>query len=70
MLRRLLLSTLVAVSITASFPTPLGAKNLRALVCLLPDGSELHILLKKGGWKAAERHCIEFWNGVPVGITR
>ena len=70
MLRRLLLSTLVAVSIAASFPTPLAAKNPRSLLCLLPDGSELHIVLKKGGWKAAERHCIEFWNGVPAGITR
>lgn len=37
---------------------------------MLPDGSELHIVLKKGGWKAAERHCIEFWRGVPAGIIR
>ena len=70
MLRRLLLSTFVALSIAASFPTPLAAKNPRSLLCLLPDGSEINIVLRKGGWKAAERHCIEFWHGVPGGITR
>lgn len=70
MLRRLLLSTFAAVSIAVSFPTPLAAKNPRFLLCLLPDGSEFHILIQKGGWKAAERHCIEFWGGEPAGITR
>jgi hypothetical protein len=70
MLKRLLLSTLAAVSIAASFPTPLAAKNSHSLICLLPDGGEYHIVLGKGGWKAAERHCIEFWHGVPAGIIR
>ena len=70
MLRRLLLSTLAAVSIAASFPTPLAAKNPHSLLCVLPDGSELLIVLKKGGWKAAERHCIEFWHGESRGVTR
>jgi hypothetical protein len=70
MLRRLLLSSVAAIAIAASFPTPLAAKNQRVLLCLVPEVGEIHILINKGGWKAAERHCLEFWHGVPNGIIR
>ena len=70
MVKRLLLSSVAALAIAVSFPTPLAAKNPHTLLCRLTDGTEFHIVLGKGGWKAAERHCLEFWHGVSLGVVR
>jgi hypothetical protein len=71
MLKRLLLSCVAALAMAASFQTALSADRPPFLVCVLPDGQVLNILIEgQGGMKGARRHCIVFWHGEPHGLSR
>ena len=71
MIKRLLLSSVAAVAIAASFPTSLAAGNPHSLICLTPSIGEIYIVIENfGGVGHARRHCVEDWNGVVIGITK
>lgn len=71
MLRRLTGSTLLALALAASQHVTLSAERPLYVVCQLPDSSELFILAQNfGGVGAAVQHCLKFWKGAPLGISR
>ena len=71
MLKRLLLSCVTALALAGSFQTALIASRPPYLVCVLPDGQVMNILIEaQGGMKEAKRHCREFWHGEPDGVSR
>jgi len=54
-----------------SFQTALDASRPPYLVCVLPDGQVINILIEgQGGMKGARLHCREFWHGEPHGVSR
>jgi hypothetical protein len=71
MLRRLIGSILLALALAGSQRVTLMAEPPLYVVCQLPDTSELLIVAQNfGGIGDAVKHCVKFWRGAPVGVTR
>ena len=71
MLRRLIGSILLALALAGSQHVTLLADRPVSVVCRLPDSSELFIVAQNfGGVGDAVKHCVKFWRGAPVGISR
>jgi len=67
---RFFLLMLVALALAGSVRlATVDAAAPRFLVCQLPDGSNLLIVIENfGGMGGAANHCVHFWNGRPRGV--
>ena len=71
MLRRLIGSILLALALAGSQHVTLMAEPPLYVVCQLPDRSQLFIVAQSfGGIGDAVQHCVKFWRGAPVGVSR
>ena len=71
MLRRLIGSILLALALAGSQHVTLMAEPPLFVVCQLPDTSELLIVAQNfGGIGDAVQHCVKFWRGAPIGVSR
>jgi hypothetical protein len=68
--RRFLLSVLLALVLAGSLHVTMAARP-RLVVCLLPDASELFIVVDNfGGVGGAVQQCVHFWGGIARGVER
>ena len=71
MLRRLIGSILLALALAGSQHVTVMADRPVYVVCQLPNTTELLIVAQNfGGIGQAVQHCVKFWRGAPVGISR
>ena len=71
MLKRLVQSVLIAVTLAAGMQVDVAAKRPRILLCELPDDSVIRIVIENfDGMNAAVHQCLFFWNGKPRGVER
>jgi hypothetical protein len=71
MLRRLIGSILLALALAGSQHVTVMAEPPLYVVCQLPDRSELLIVAQNfGGLGDAVQHCVKFWSGAPIGVSR
>jgi hypothetical protein len=70
-LGRLIGAILLALALAGSQHVTLMADRPVNVVCLLPDSSELSIVIENfGGVADAVHQCVKFWRGAPIGISR
>jgi hypothetical protein len=67
----LLRSVLFALALIVGFSGPAAAEKPRILLCDLPDGTQMGIVIENfDGMRGARRQCLVFWNGRPSGFER
>jgi hypothetical protein len=68
--RRFIASILLALVLAGSLHVTMAARPL-LVVCLLPDASDLFIVVDNfGGVGGAVRQCVHFWGGLARGVER
>ena len=71
MYRRLLAAVLIAGALTGTSQVATAAQSRFALICWLPNNSELGIVIEDfEGVGGAVQQCVHGWGGIPRGFER
>ena len=71
MVKRLVQSALIAVTLAMAAQVEVAAKRPSILVCELPNDTEIRIVIENfDGMDAAVHQCLFFWGGKPHGVER
>jgi hypothetical protein len=67
--RRSFVAILLALALAAGLQVTVAARPVY-VVCLMPDSSDLFIVVENfGGVAGALHQCVDFWRGLPRGVV-